>query len=404
VHYNGAMIDRQSELRQLLSTPSGMAGTDPTTGRPRVLLVDDEPAVLSGIHRNLRSYFSFTTAETGPAALELLDAGGEFAVVVSDMQMPLMDGVTLLRAVRERAPDAVRILLTGYADLASAMAAVNEGHVFRFLTKPANADTLRRALDDGIAQYRLVQAERELLEGTLRGAVGALLETLSLASPAAFSRAVRIRTIASELLDVVSLENRWEIEIAAMLSQVGAVTLTPEVVSKLHRGARLTDAEAATVARLPELAADLLRGIPRLEGVREIIVGQRTWTKAGTPLGSRLLQLASDIEELETKGIGFDTIYASLRAQARDYGEDLMAAVLQVRRTEGTAGPLVEVGLDDLEVGMVLGGDVNTTEGALLVGRGQAVSESLLRRLHNFAESGALTQETFFVVAGDGAG
>src|SRR4051794_20735889 len=104
--------------------------------RPRVLLVDDEVAVLDGLRRRLRTQFEIVTASSAAEATGVLEQSGNFAVVVSDMQMPVMDGARFLAVVRSRWPEAVRLLLTGHADINSALSAVNESQIFRFLCKP----------------------------------------------------------------------------------------------------------------------------------------------------------------------------------------------------------------------------------------------------------------------------
>lgn len=104
--------------------------------KPRILLVDDEPNVLSALARQLHPLYQVSLTPSPEEGLLLLEREGPFAVVLSDMRMPKMDGATFLKHVRERSPDTIRLLLTGHADLESAIAAVNEGQVFRFLTKP----------------------------------------------------------------------------------------------------------------------------------------------------------------------------------------------------------------------------------------------------------------------------
>ncbi|NIQ03497.1 MAG: response regulator, partial [Nitrospinaceae bacterium] len=94
-----------------------------------------------------------------------------FAVVVSDMRMPDMDGIQFLSRVREHYPQTVRMMLTGYADVKTAMNAVNEGNIFRFMTKPCPPEVFEKVLSAGIEQYRLITAERDLLERTLKGSV-----------------------------------------------------------------------------------------------------------------------------------------------------------------------------------------------------------------------------------------
>lgn len=128
----------------------------------RVLFVDDEANVLFAYKRNLRGFFDVTTAETGTSALEILSNEPAFAVVVSDYRMPEMDGISFLHKVRELCPDSVRIILTGYADLQIAIDAINEGNIFRFLTKPIQNDKLVNVLKDSVEQYRLVTSEKEL--------------------------------------------------------------------------------------------------------------------------------------------------------------------------------------------------------------------------------------------------
>ena len=115
----------------------------------KVLFVDDEPAVLQGYVRLLRNEFKIDTTVTGKGALIALETTGPYAAVVSDMRMPEMTGVEVLRKVKELSPDTVRIMLSGHADLEAAIAAVNEGSIFRFLTKPCDKETLGKTLSAG---------------------------------------------------------------------------------------------------------------------------------------------------------------------------------------------------------------------------------------------------------------
>src|SRR5258708_28798973 len=99
----------------------------------KILFVDDEPNVVEAYQRSLRRDFQNAIATSGAQALEMIAAGGPYAVVVSDMRMPEMDGVQFLTKASELAPDTVRIMLTGNADQQTAIEAVNQGHIFRFL-------------------------------------------------------------------------------------------------------------------------------------------------------------------------------------------------------------------------------------------------------------------------------
>src|SRR5690606_31553364 len=176
-----------------------------------------------------------------------------------------------LARARELRPDAVRVLLTGRADLDAAVAAVNEGQIFRFLTKPCPPPTLLRAVEAAAEQHRLITAERTLLDQTLRGAVRTLTDLLALMSPHAMGRAARMKALASAVASELGIRDLWEIEVAAMLSQVGAVTLPPEIAEKLFSGAPLGPDEQRLVDGVPAVSASLISHIPRLEGVARTI-------------------------------------------------------------------------------------------------------------------------------------
>ena len=130
----------------------------------KVLFVDDEPLVLDALRRMLRDKFLIRTADSGEKGLAAAEQDGPFAVVISDMRMPGMNGAEFLARIRKDAPDTVRMLLTGFTDLDAAIAAVNEGNIFRFLTKPCKKDELVSAINLAIAQYRSTVAEKELVK------------------------------------------------------------------------------------------------------------------------------------------------------------------------------------------------------------------------------------------------
>ena len=199
----------------------------PDPSKPRILFVDDEPALLAALGRNLRSeHFELATATSGAAAIQMLRYQGPFAVIVSDLRMPEMDGVQLLRRARKVSPDTVRVLFTGQPDMERAIAAINEGEVFRLITKPCPRVQMAVMLQSAIKQYQLITAERVLLEQTLRGSIKALTEILSLTNPLAFGRASRLRQCMNALVAALGIPVNWHLEVAAMLSQIGCVLLS----------------------------------------------------------------------------------------------------------------------------------------------------------------------------------
>src|SRR3569832_644244 len=160
-----------------------------TRPKPKVLLVDDEPHVVESLAQLLRREFDVRTASEPQVALRTLNEITDLAVVISDFRMSGMDGATLLHEIMFRRPDVARILLTGEAGREGAIRAVNEGQILRFLTKPCPIEDLRKAIEAGVVQHRLVHAEREVLKETLIGCIKALMEVLAIANPVAFGRA-----------------------------------------------------------------------------------------------------------------------------------------------------------------------------------------------------------------------
>lgn len=365
---------------------------------PRILCVDDEPRVLAALTRQLHQRFAVSTAESGAEALARLAAEEPFAVIVSDMRMPVMDGAAFLAEARRQAPDSVRMLLTGQADLNDAATAVNKGGIYRFLQKPCPAEDLVAALLDGARQYELVTAERVLLSETLHGSVRALTEILALANPMAFSRASRAKDLVGGMLDELGVGERWAIEVAAMLSQIGAVTLPTEVAEKVYRGEPLAAAELAMVDRMPKVVEKLLGSIPRLEPVREILrlqhkhfdgSGQPSDGPRGTalPLGARLLKIAVDFHVLEVKGLTAEQAVGALIGRHGAYDPELLARFGQRVSEDQRVREIRELRLEDVRPGMTFVEDVVLTNGLLIVAKGSEVSLPLLERLQNFAKN-----------------
>jgi FixJ family two-component response regulator len=133
----------------------------------RVLFVDDDPE-LAAFRRQLRKKVDIETVGSGPDGLEAIRSSGPFSVVVTDFCMPDMNGIEFLTQVREVAPETVRMLLTGSADLNAAIQAVNQGNIFKFLTKPCCQEDLVEALLTGIKKYRQSHKERKYNKRTRR--------------------------------------------------------------------------------------------------------------------------------------------------------------------------------------------------------------------------------------------
>jgi CheY-like chemotaxis protein len=366
-----------------------------TAERLRVLCVDDEPRVLEGLELRLRKQYEVEAAFDGKSALQTLKARGPFAIVISDMRMPGMDGATLLAAIRSAAPDTVRMLLTGYADVESAAAAVNNGGIFRFLTKPCHPDVLMQAMKEAEEQHRLLRTERDLLERTLRGAVQALSDVLGLADSESFGRASRIRRLTMAIAEHVKLDPQWPLELAALLSTIGQISLPPDVVKRLHARASLSQEEQAMVARVPEVTDKLLSPIPRLETVREILRQASRPTSVGiapeetselnlVTRCARILRLAMDCEELESNGQATPIVVAELNGRKGRYEPELLKALIAIKGAPAADIDVRELMVRQLQPGMVLDEDLVSTSGLRLVAKGYEITPSFVERIRNF--------------------
>jgi response regulator RpfG family c-di-GMP phosphodiesterase len=364
----------------------------------RVLFVDDDPNLLSGISRQLHSKFQIVTAEGGLEGLRKVEQEGPFAVVVADMQMPDMNGIQLLTKIQSIAPNTVRIMLTGNADLGTAMHAVNEGNIFRFLEKPCHRDTLEWAVQSALEFYRHQTAEKELLEKTLYGSVQVLVDILSLTNPMAFSRASRLKAYSGQIAKLLNVDNAWHFELAALLSQIGCVSIPADTLSKVFSGDQLTEEEQKMYNSHPDLGSQLLARIPRLDAVTAAVSGQlkafkdfpQTEPAGKLPadqgvLGAQILRVAIDFDTLICRGHNSSHAIGELYRQPGEYNP-LIVWVLKSVQTVKVEMEIRAVKVRDLNNSMILAEDIRTHTGILVAAEDQEVNLSMRARLGNYLE------------------
>ena len=361
----------------------------------RVLLVDDEPNVLDGYKRSLRGRFALSTATSGAEALEKIAAEEPFAVVVSDMRMPEMNGVELLKRVRVVSPDSVRMMLTGNADQETAIQAVNQGHIFRFLNKPCPPETFTVALAMGVRQHRLITAEKELLEKTLKGSIEMLTQILSLTDPEAFVTVSKVKSYLALTADPLGLADPWALEMASILSPIGLLTLPPELKRKVNEGHPLSVKEAQAVAGIPDIGARLLSHIPRLESVANLVRcgvdhdrGDDGKLRESEQYGLSVLRLLYDLVQAERGGQGVERALDDL-SQRGTHDPELLAAVHDaLKHGDPTlfSGEFVvlDLTLRKLLIGDELFEDVLSEDERLLLAGGSRITGPFLERLANY--------------------
>lgn len=361
----------------------------------KILFVDDEKNVLEAIRRQLAKKLDFDTALGPEIGLAKVRENGPYAVIVSDLRMPVMDGIQFLSQVRELTPDTIRMILTGNADLKAAIEAVNQGNVFRFMTKPCPQNVLLKVLAVGLEQYRLVTAEKELLEKTLKGGIEVMTDLLSMLNPEAFGRSLRISHMVTEIAAQLGISEIWKLETAAMLSQIGWLLLPAQTLQKLYEDKELTSDEAKTLNMNPMISADLIKNIPRMDAVAEIILHQNNLfdgsgepdddTQRGDsiPLGSRILKVALDFDILEIKGLSRGQVLAQMGDRAGWYDPEVIKALEKVVGIEEEY-QVREVKVSELDTTMILDQDIRSTRGQLVVSKGRKLNAVALNRLIHF--------------------
>jgi response regulator RpfG family c-di-GMP phosphodiesterase len=363
----------------------------------KILLVDDEEMVLSGFKRTLRGQFEIETALGPEEGLAKIKQAGPFAAVVSDLKMPGMDGIQFLTTVREASPNTVRIMLTGYADLEVSMAAVNSGQVFRFLTKPCPPETLALALSAALEQYRLVMAEKTLLEKTLRGCIEVLSETIALVNPEAFGRASRVKRYVREIAKQFDPKGVWRFELAAMLGQLGCLTLPEEALRKLGEGKELSPEEKQLYEMYPLIGQNLLSKIPRMGEVAQMIAYQEkhfdgtgvprdTLKGEQIPLGARILKVALDFDLEISRHKEKGKAFLALEEKSERYDPEALYYLECLLGVEARFVPK-SLPLKDLREGMILNEDVFTSTGLMLARKSLEVNPSMLIHLAGFAKT-----------------
>jgi response regulator RpfG family c-di-GMP phosphodiesterase len=375
--------------------PIGKFMTKETTFK--ILFVDDEQNILDALKRQLRNHFTIDVALGSELGLQVLKERGPFAVVVSDMRMPGMGGIEFLQAVKATSPDSVRIMLTGNADQDSAVKAVNEGNIFRFLNKPCPPESLAKALHDACSQYKLVIAEKELLQKTLSGSVKLLTDILSFSDPAAFGKSLALRQLAHKVSAVLCPSESWEIELAAMLVNIGLVTIPDSTISKFKSGLQLTPQELELLSTVPQIGYTLIKNIPRLERLAEIILYQHkhfdgqgfpvnTVREEQIPVGARIIKILIDLQKEQGT---LDDRFGKLFQRKSVYDPKLLSHIAKIMGgeipEETTTAARYQITAAQLLVGQVVLEDVETKDGLLLMAAGSTLTETLIERLINYS-------------------
>ena len=354
-----------------------------------VLFVDDEGNILKAVQRLLRNEpWNVLTASRGSEALEILDQT-QAQVVVSDQRMPEMSGVDLLQAIRERRPNVVRMMLTGYTEMNVAVEAINRGEIFRLITKPWNDEelkaTLRQAFDhfdlkEEIKRLNQITREQNLklqdmnrnLEQKVRDrtkqlaekhqelrvayiqTIRALAEAVDAKDPHTFGHSERVGVFASKMARELGLPKELieRVYIAGLLHDVGKIGVRDAVITKPDR---LTPDEYAEIKEHPEVGARILQPVAFLSDLIDCVRHHHEWYDGDDrgyparlcgdriPLPSRIILVADTVEAMSSdrpyrKGLPLETVVQELREYSgSQFDPNCVDACLRLIEQEGAA-------------------------------------------------------------------
>jgi len=302
----------------------------------KVLFVDDEPSVLTGIQRALHRRFDIQVADSAEDGLARIANNGTFAVVVSDFQMPICDGVTFLAEVGKVSPDSVRMILTGHAQLETCIRAVNEGYIFRFLSKPCATDTLEKAILDGLRQYHLIQTEREYYalkkwNQSLGGLIQAFSRLIESKDPYTAGHQLRVAQFSVAISEALGFGEDIveQIRMAAMIHDIGKIYVPVEF---LNKPGRLNSSEWDIVKMHAQIGHDILNPIGFPFPIDQIVLQHHERIDGtGYPMGLKEPEI-----RMEARIIAVADIVEAI-SHHRPYrpAKGLEEAIMELRSTRG---------------------------------------------------------------------
>ncbi len=374
----------------------------------KVLMVDDEPNILSGYRRTIGRSHNLVIAEGGEAGLLALKESNDFHVVVTDMRMPEMDGLEFLKKAKSLYPNLVYIMLTGNSDQETAINAINQGEIFRFLNKPCDKEILEHTLRAAKNQYDLIHAEANLLKNTLTGSIKLLIEAMVISDPEIAGIIKNVRENMRLICTGLGVTD-WRITLAGSMFLIGGF-----IVPRTGKHDILSESYIESCAKP---GANLLRHIPRLEEVSQIISTQRTVYELPSDLsvksdqdcvaiGSQILRLAYDwcvqtctLENNPMAGLAqVESITSSHDPRLIDAARSAHK-VHQGTQPEQPKEVEMMVSIRNIREGMRTNQDINTSDGSLLIGVDQVVSQMMIERLRGFLRAGLVSGEVSMLVS-----
>jgi len=403
-----------------------------------LLFVDDEENILNSLKRLFRREgYNILTAKNATEALKLLE-DNPVSLILSDQRMPGMSGVEFLKQVKEKYPDIIRMILTGYADINAAVEAINQGEVYRFITKPWNEEDLKATIHSALKHYELIVENRRLqqmimrqnqelkklneeleqkvqertrelaqlnrqLERNFMDSIKVFAGLLEMRDSFVGSHSKRVATAAEFIAEKFNLpaEEKRNIKIAAILHDIGKIGIPDEVLKKPKL--KLTRQELALIEQHPILGQASIQIIQGLQEVGRIIRHHHeTYNGDGypdklkgeeIPLGSRIIAVPNEYDVLVyRRDLSFQFKESEvIQFLERNKGVlfdplvvECFLEFLKVEKTQAENLQEIKVDISQLREDMTLARDLYTRRGVLLIPKGEVLKESYIEKIRNY--------------------
>lgn len=240
-----------------------------------ILFIDDNMDMIQELAQHFFAKYNVVTANSGEEGLKIIKHQGPFAVVICNIKMPGMDGVTFLYKVRKLSPNTRRIIMSSVAEHETLIRAINKARVYHFVQKPCPTAMLEMIIDKAVDRYSFISAQRDIIDQTVLSVTKAYRDILAMTNPVAYSRSSRVASIVSQLAKILKLRNEWIYEHAGMLSQVGCVRIPVETMEKVFTNQQLSSIDQKLFKEYPRWTYDLIKDLPKMDNVAKMVLHQQ---------------------------------------------------------------------------------------------------------------------------------